>query len=327
MTDYELCMYSRNAILCILGIGDDGCQAIQYIQAKGQYESVTLIAIDSDADRLAHSMADKIVLVELDRFTYDDKGTLTATAKDYLSKLLCKQIDQADAVFIFPGFRTPQSSLLSLLVCQLIVEKFKLETSSFVMAIVNEPGQDEGLSNHRTVRRGYEQLRECCDSVILNPYLLPKQPLTKRTDIETDSLTHNFETCYQVVKAITDLVIYQGLIGIDFSDVANVFRRTVEAIFSLGVGNGEDRAAQAIHGALADLQAQWGSLSQPDINSVLINIRAAEMSLHEFNVVGNVIHPLIADEAYIKIGTTADHTIPTGEMQVAVFLTKIKNQE
>lgn len=315
---------SNYAILYIIGIGTEGCRGIQYIKDKGDNEGVTLVAIHSDVETLAKSGADTTVLVKMDKLLIDASGLPDKHAEAYLINKLGTAIKQGDAFFILPSYRGNGYGLLSACICKLLSENFKRSHSAFVLALAITPNQADIQDQHYSYRRTYKQLLKHCDTVILNPVQCIRQPIKQSQSSPSYDLIQSFETNYQAIKSITDLIILPGLVGFDFADAAAIFVNRGEAIFAIGRGAGEGRVFRAITCAFKDLQGQWGLLSNPNIGAVLINVTTADISPKEFNVVSDFFHLQVLDSTIIKVGTTIDCTMPKEELKIAVILVKDK---
>jgi cell division GTPase FtsZ len=313
--DQQMPTDAENAILYIIGIGIEGCQTIGFIREQGPYEGVTLVALHSDTEELAKAKADISVLIEKERLTFDENGLPTTSANAYLINCLGDQIDKADAFFILPVIATPESSLLLTAICQSINGHFKRSYSSFVLVILNEPAQDEHIMLHETIRQSYAQILKLSDIVIL------------LSEWQTNGLSKQHqrdESNYWAIKNITDLISYRGLVCFDFADAASVFVDRGDAYYVRDTAMGENRVTKAVASAIKQLQRQIGVLECSGMASLLVNISAQEISINEFNEVGNALYPLVPESTLIKMGTMSDHTIPTDEIRVAIFAVKNK---
>ena len=66
-------------------------------------------------------------------------------------------------------------------------------------------------------------------------------------------------TCL-VVCSITDLLMIQGLICLDFVDVSSVMRNGGQAVVGIGEAAGEGRAIKAAEAAILDVKRQLAAM-------------------------------------------------------------------
>ncbi|WP_192499375.1 hypothetical protein [Skermanella pratensis] len=66
-------------------------------------------------------------------------------------------------------------------------------------------------------------------------------------------------TCL-TIRSITDLLMIQGLICLDFADISSVMRNGDRAVVGLGEATGEGRAMRAAEAAILDVKQQLVAL-------------------------------------------------------------------
>jgi len=67
-------------------------------------------------------------------------------------------------------------------------------------------------------------------------------------------------TCL-VIRSITDLLMIQGLICLDFMDVSSVMRDSGRGVVGIGEAAGEGRAVRAAEAAILDVKRQLAAVS------------------------------------------------------------------
>jgi cell division GTPase FtsZ len=70
-------------------------------------------------------------------------------------------------------------------------------------------------------------------------------------------------TCL-AIRSITDLLMIQGLICLDFADVSSVMRDGGTAVVGIGEAAGEGRAVRAAEAAILDLKRQLAAMQPID---------------------------------------------------------------
>ena len=112
-------------------------------------------------------------------------------------------------------------------------------------------GVYEYLLNEALAEEGIEQLRECADTVIV----IPNQNLFRIADAKTtfaDAFAMADRVLYSGVGCITDLIVKEGLINLDFADVKSVMRDMGRAMMGTGQSSGTGRSIAAAEAAIAN---------------------------------------------------------------------------
>jgi cell division protein FtsZ len=121
------------------------------------------------------------------------------------------------------------------------------------------------------------------------------------------------------VQGISDLITCPGLINVDFADVRTVMAEMGMAMMGTGKGSGEDRARLAAEAAVAS--PLLDDINLRGARGVLVNITAgADLSIGEFEEVGNIIKEYAADTATVVVGTVIENDL-NDEMRVTVVAT------
>src|SRR4029077_16991195 len=119
------------------------------------------------------------------------------------------------------------------------------------VAVVTKPFTFEGKRRMQTAAKGIELLREAADTVIM----IPNQNLFRIANSCTtigEAFGIADRVLYSGVSCITDLIVKEGLINLDFADVKAVMRDMGRAMMGTGVGTGENRAVKAAEAAIAN---------------------------------------------------------------------------
>lgn len=107
------------------------------------------------------------------------------------------------------------------------------------VAVVTKPFSKRRM---QSAQDGIERLRECADTVIL----------FRIADARTtfaDAFAVADRVLYSGVGCITDLIVKEGLINLDFADVKSVMRDIGHTMLGTGEATGEGRARKAAEAA------------------------------------------------------------------------------
>src|SRR6202011_2210911 len=116
---------------------------------------------------------------------------------------------------------------------------------------------------------------------------------------------------YSGVACITDLMVKEGLINLDFADVRAVMREMGKAMMGTGEASGEKRA----------LTAAEGAISNPLIDDSSMH-GARGLTLYEVDEAATRIREEVDQEANIIVGATFDEGLD-GIIRVSVVATGI----
>jgi len=127
------------------------------------------------------------------------------------------------------------------------------------------------------------------------------------------------------VQGIADLITRPGLINVDFADVRTVMSEMGMAMMGTGKGSGENRAREAAEAAIASPLLEDVDLS--GAGGILVNITAGlDMSIGEFEEVGDVIKGFVSEGATVVIGTVIDAEM-SDALKVTVVVTGLGQEK
>jgi cell division protein FtsZ len=121
------------------------------------------------------------------------------------------------------------------------------------------------------------------------------------------------------VQGIAELITRPGLINVDFADVRTVMSETGMAMMGSGSAAGDDRAREAAEAAISSPLLEDINLS--GAQGILVNVTAGmDLSIGEFQEVGNVIKQFASDDATVVVGTVIDPDM-ANQIRVTVVAT------
>jgi len=127
------------------------------------------------------------------------------------------------------------------------------------------------------------------------------------------------ETLRQAVQSISDLILFPGIINVDFADVKSILKDSGRAIFGIGRAKGEDRAQQA---AASAINSPLFDFSAKGAKGVLFNVTGGiDISLSEIEKAAKIITSEINSEAKIIFGAVQDTAMPKDEIKITVVAT------
>ncbi|MFI4918435.1 MAG: cell division protein FtsZ [Legionellales bacterium] len=305
----------NNAVIKVVGVGGGGGNAVEHMVAEN-IDGVEFICANTDAQALKGSHA-KIHIQLGGELT---KG-LGAGANPQIGRESAEEdkdqiraiLSGADMVFITAGMGGGTGTGAA----PVFAEVAK-ELGILTVAVVTKPFAFEGKQRTLAAEEGIRRLAEHVDSLITIPNNKLLSVLGKNI-----SLLNAFKAANNVllgaVKGISDLITRPGLINVDFADVRTVMSEMGMAMMGTGTAVGEQRARRAAEAAIASPLLEDVNFS--GARGILVNITAGmDMSIGEFEEVGDVVKEFISDDATVVVGTVIDPNM-TEEMRVTVIVT------
>ncbi|WP_419419503.1 cell division protein FtsZ [Legionella sp. D16C41] len=319
---FELTQCQENsAIIKVVGVGGGGGNALEHMVSEN-IDGVEFICANTDAQALKNSSA-KIHIQLGEELT---KG-LGAGANPKIGREAAEEdrerirevLEGADMVFITAGMGGGTGTGAAP-----VFAEIAKELNILTVAVVTKPFSFEGKQRALAAEDGIRRLAEHVDSLITIPNNKLLSVLGKNI-----SLLNAFKAANNVllgaVKGIADLITRPGLINVDFADVRTVMSEMGMAMMGTGSATGEQRARQAAEAAIASPLLEDVNFS--GAKGILVNITAGlNMSIGEFEEVGDVVKEFISDDATVVVGTVIDPDM-TDEMRVTVIVTGLGGNE
>jgi cell division protein FtsZ len=310
MDDIAGKLRENKAMIKVFGIGGAGLNAVNNMLVGGLV-GVEFFAANTDSQALLSCKAyNKLQLGEeitkgLGAGADPDIGY--AAAKESTESIRAS-LEGADMVFITCGMGGGTGTLGSA-----VVAEIARELGCLTVGVVTKPFLFEGKRRMRNAERGIEELRKQVDTLIT----IPNQRLLSiagRNTTLLDTFRRADDILFQAVKGISDLIIFEGLVNVDFADVRAVMSEMGMAMMGTGESSGENRAVEAAEKAVSSPLLE--DISIHGARGVLINITASpDVTLQEVNEAAEIIHSEAHEDANIIWGMVID---PKAEDRVRV---------
>ena len=172
----------------------------------------------------------------------------------------------------------------------------------------------------RFAEAGIVELQKVVDTLLI----IPNQNLFRVANEKTtfaDAFAMADQVLYSGVACITDLMVKEGLINLDFADVRAVMREMGKAMMGTGEASGEKRALTAAEAAIANPLIDDASMK--GARGLLISITGGkDLTLYEVDEAATRIREEVDPDANIIVGATFDETLE-GIIRVSVVATGI----
>jgi cell division protein FtsZ len=313
--------YSQNAVIKVIGVGGGGGNAVAHMVTSG-IEGVEFLCINTDAQALKHSKVKTALQIGCNI----TKG-LGAGADPEIGRQaamedrdrIIEMIEGCDMLFITAGMGGGTGTGAAPVVAQVAKE-----LGILTVAVVTRPFEMEGGKRSLVANHGLAELGKYVDSLIT----IPNQKLLTVLGAKT-TLLDAFKSANHVlqgaVQGIAELITRPGLINVDFADVRTVMSETGMAMMGSGSARGENRAKEAAEAAVSSPLLEDINLS--GAHGILVNVTAGmDLSIGEFQEVGNIVKQFASDDATVVVGTVIDPDL-SDEMRVTVVATGLGKPE
>ena len=307
--------------ILVLGVGGAGGNAINEMIDSG-VEGVEFVAVNTDAQDLKTSKSKTRIQLGLNLTKGLGAGAKheigLAAANESLNDIV-DILKGANMVFITAGMGGGTGTGAAH-----VIARAAKELNILTVGVVTLPFLYEAPSRMRRAHEGLEELRKHVDTIIV----IPNQNLFKIANEQT-TYKESFQLSNSIlrhgVQSVTDLMVKDGLVNLDFADVETVMSSMGKAMMGTGEAEGEGRAAKATELALNNPLIDDYSLK--GAKGLLINITGGEdLKLFEVDEIVNKIRSEVDVEAEIINGSIIDPSLD-GKIRVSIVATALDGQQ
>jgi cell division protein FtsZ len=301
--------------ITVFGVGGAGGNAVNNMIASG-LDGVDFVCANTDAQALALSKSPRIIQLGvsvtegLGAGSHPEVGR--AAAEESFDELN-DHLSGSHMVFITAGMGGGTGTGAAP-----VIARAAREQGILTVGVVTKPFTFEGNRRARLAEDGIDELHRHVDTLIV----IPNQNLFRVANEKTtfaDAFKMADQVLYSGVSCITDLMVKEGLINLDFADVRAVMRGMGKAMMGTGEASGEDRARHAAEAAIAN--PLLDDVSMQGARGLLISITGGpDLTLYEVDEAASRIREEVDADANIILGATYDPEM-TGTIRVAVVAT------
>ena len=295
--DYQ----NGNSPTCIkvVGCGGGGGNAVnRMIDAK--ISNVEFIAINTDLQALGGSKAETRLAIGqkvTKGLGSGGRPSIGEQAAQEDKEMITNALRGADMVFVTAGMGGGTGTGSAP-----IVANIARELGALTVAVVTTPFDFEGPVRMRQAKEGLEKLKGNVDSLIV----IPNQQILKVVDKHTsipDAFRFADDVLRQGVEGISNIITKPGDVNTDFADVKNTMQGQGNAIFGIGIGEGENRAVDAATKAISNPMLENSHID--GAKNLLVNICASDqVSVDEIKNICDIV----------SAGAAKDYTMYWGQV-------------
>ena len=303
--------------IVVCGVGGAGGNAINNMIASG-LSGVDFVVANTDAQALGSSRAQRIIQMGLQLTEGLGAGSRPEIGKAAAEETLEEIRDclaGSNMAFLAAGMGGGTGTGAAP-----IIAAAAREMGILTVGVVTKPFHFESGRRIRVAEAGIAELREAVDTLII----IPNQNLFRVAN-ERTTFADAFGMADQVlcsgISCITDLMVKEGLVNLDFADVCAIMSEMGTAMIGAGEAAGERRAHRAAEAAIANPLFDDASLK--GARGVLISITGGkDLTLYEVDEAASRIRQEVDEEANIIVGAIIDPALEQA-MRVSVVATGI----
>jgi cell division protein FtsZ len=313
--------YGQQAVIKVIGVGGGGGNAVDHMVAA-DIDGVEFINANTDSQALKKSQAKTILQLGtnltkgLGCGANPDIGRQAAVED---RERIAEVLSGADMVFITAGMGGGTGTGAAPVVAQVAKDMGIL-----TVAVVTKPFPFEGRKRMGVADQGITELAQYVDSIITIPNEKLVTVLGKDASL-LDAFGKANQVLQNAVQGIAELITRSGLINVDFADVRTVMSEMGMAMMGAATATGPSRAREAAMAAVSSPLLEDINIS--GARGILVNITAGlDMSIGEFEEVGNTIKEFAADDATVVIGTVIEPEMRE-ELRVTIVATGLGQEK
>ena len=301
--------------ITVVGVGGGGGNAVNNMIAE-KLQGAEFIVANTDAQALTMSKAPRLIQLGAHVTEGLGAGSLAeighAAAEESIDEIM-DHLAGTHMCFVTAGMGGGTGTGAAP-----VIARAARDAGILTVAVVTKPFTFEGKRRMETADAGIERLRESADTVIV----IPNQNLFRIADAKTtfaDAFVIADRVLYSGVGCITDLIVKEGLINLDFADVKSVMKDMGRAMMGTGEASGQGRAMAAAEAAIAN--PLLDEVSMKGAKGVLVSISGGmDMTLFEVDEAATRIREEVYDDADIIVGAIFDKSLE-GKFRVSVVAT------
>ena len=305
--------------ITVFGVGGAGGNAVNNMITAG-LEGVEFVVANTDAQALTISKAARTVQMGIQVTQGLGAGSQPevgrAAAEEVIGEIR-DNLSGAHLVFVTAGMGGGTGTGAAT-----VIAKAARDLGILTIGVVTKPFHFEGQRRMRLAEAGIVELQKVVDTLLV----IPNQNLFRVASEKTtfaDAFAMADQVLYAGVACITDLIVKEGLINLDFADVRAVMREKGKAMMGRGEASGEKRVLIAADTAISNPLIEDPSIKRA--SGLLISITGgSDLTLFEVEEAATRIREEADQDANIIVGATFDDTLE-GIVRVSVVATGIDN--
>jgi cell division protein FtsZ len=308
------------AVIRSVGVGGSGGSTITRM-INSKLRGVDFIAINTDAQALAFNEAP--LKIQIGKETTRGLGAgadpeIGRKSVEENKEEVYEALKGSDMVFVTCGMGGGTGTGAAPFVAEIAKE-----LGALTVGVVTKPFSFEGQRRKKIAELGIAEMKDRVDTLITIPNDRLLQVIDKKTSL-FDAFGVVDDVLRQGVQGIADLIVYHGIINVDFADVKAIMSDAGSALMGIGHGTGDNRAIEA---ARAAIDSPLLELSIDGAKGILFNITGGpDLGMYEIDEAAKAITEAADADANIIFGAIIDEAMQ-GEVKITVIATGFESDQ
>lgn len=304
----------------VLGVGGGGNNAVNRM-IDANVASAEFVAINTDKQALLISKADKRLQIG-ERLT---KGMgagaipeIGRKAAEESKASITEILKGTDLVFITAGMGGGTGTGAAPVIAQIAKE-----LGILTVGIVTKPFQFENRKRMENAEKGINELKKYVDTIVVIPNERLLTILPEKTTL-VEAFRYADDVLRQGIQGIADLIVFPGMINLDFADIGTVMKNRGLAHMGIGHGKGENKTLEAVRQAVASPLIET---TIEGATGVVLNIKGgSDITLREVSEAANMVKEVIDPSCNLIFGSSIDPEM-RDEVEITIIATGFKSPE
>lgn len=301
----------------VLGVGGGGNNAVNRM-IEANVSSAEFVAINTDKQALLISKADKRLQIG-ERLT-GGRGAgaipeIGRKAAEESKSSITEILKGTDLVFITAGMGGGTGTGAAPVIAQIAKE-----LGILTVGIVTKPFQFENPKRMENAEKGIAELRKYVDTIVIIPNERLLTILPEKTTL-VEAFRYADDVLRQGIQGISDLIVFPGMINLDFADIETIMKNRGLAHMGIGHGKGENKTLEAVRQAVASPLIET---TIEGATGVVLNIKGgSDITLREVTEAANMVKEVIDPSCNLIFGSSIDPEM-RDEVEITIIATGFK---
>ena len=302
----------------VIGVGGGGNNAVNRMIDAG-VSVAEFIAVNTDQQALLLSKAATRLQIG-ERLTggrgAGAKPEVGQKAAEESKTSITEMLKDAHLVFITAGMGGGTGTGAAPVIAQIAKE-----LGILTIAVITKPFSFEGPVRQKNAEEGVDRLRKYVDALVVIPNERLLQIVPKKTPL-VESFRFADDVLRQGVQGISDLIVFPGLINLDFADVCTIMKDKGLAHMGIGYGAGDNKALEAVKQAVASPLLET---TIEGATGILINIKGGnDLTQDDISEASSLVREVVDEGCNIILGTSIDDNMHD-EVEITLIATGFQN--
>jgi cell division protein FtsZ len=301
--------------ITVFGVGGAGGNAVNNMIASG-LRGIEFVVANTDAQALLSSSAERRIQMGAhvtEGLGAGSKPDIGAAAAEEAMADIKAHLAGCHMTFITAGMGGGTGTGAAP-----VIARASREEGILTVGVVTKPFQFEGQRRMSAAEGGIAELQKYVDTLLI----IPNQNLFRVANEKTtfaDAFAMADDVLRAGVSCITDLMVKEGLINLDFADVRTIMAGMGKAMMGTGESSGDRRAIEAAEAAISN--PLLDDVSIKGASGLLVSITGGnDLTLYEVDEAASRIREEADIDANIIVGATFDDELD-GSIRVSVVAT------